>query len=155
MSRPRSASHLRALQFPIGSLADRFGMRIVLTVSIIAWSLCTADGFGVGRMPSDRATLPGACESGISVCGWTHPPLASTEGVAGRAELSRSVVESAVPSLLLTVFAAITLLGIPSLDDPSRSRELAACLCSMGPSALPRPWCSGFCPRQSASARLG
>src|SRR5262245_61117783 len=29
-------------QIPVGSLADRFGPRVVLTIAIIAWSLCTA-----------------------------------------------------------------------------------------------------------------
>src|SRR5580692_208174 len=29
-------------QVPIGSLADRFGPRLVLTVSIVAWSVVTA-----------------------------------------------------------------------------------------------------------------
>src|SRR3954452_22102635 len=31
-----------ALQVPIGLLADRYGPRLVLTICIVAWSLCTA-----------------------------------------------------------------------------------------------------------------
>ncbi|MBA4189149.1 MAG: hypothetical protein C0467_14220 [Planctomycetaceae bacterium] len=42
------------LQIPIGSLADRFGPRLVLTVSIAAWSLVTA---GTGLVYSFGALL--------------------------------------------------------------------------------------------------
>ena len=37
-------------QIPIGSLADRYGPRAVLAISIVAWSLCTA----AGRSPCGR-----------------------------------------------------------------------------------------------------
>ena len=53
-------------QIPIGSLADRYGPRVVLTVSIIAWSLCTAAtslAAGAAALLAVRLGL-GACEAG-------------------------------------------------------------------------------------------
>ena len=53
-------------QIPIGSLADRFGPRIVLTVAIAAWSVCTAAtafAGGVASLIAVRLAL-GACEAG-------------------------------------------------------------------------------------------
>src|SRR5262249_24100331 len=64
-------------QIPIGSLADRYGPRVVLAASIAAWSICTAAtsiatgalGLLVGRL------CLGACEAGA------YPAAA---GVGGR-----------------------------------------------------------------------
>src|SRR5262245_15507762 len=53
-------------QIPIGSLADRYGPRLVLTLSIVAWSLCTAAtsiAGGVWALLAVRLFL-GLCESG-------------------------------------------------------------------------------------------
>ncbi len=53
-------------QIPIGSLADRFGPRIVLTVAITAWSLCTAAtsiAGGAALLLTVRLGL-GICEAG-------------------------------------------------------------------------------------------
>ena len=53
-------------QIPIGSLADRFGPRLVLTVSIVAWSVVTAMtglAWSFGSLLTFRLLL-GLCESG-------------------------------------------------------------------------------------------
>src|SRR5262245_45802453 len=53
-------------QIPIGSLADRYGTRLVLTISIIAWSLCTAAtslAAGAAALLAVRLCL-GVCEAG-------------------------------------------------------------------------------------------
>src|SRR5947209_2560926 len=53
-------------QIPVGSLADRYGPRAVLTVAIVAWSLCTAAtslAAGAGALLAVRLCL-GACEAG-------------------------------------------------------------------------------------------
>jgi MFS family permease len=53
-------------QIPIGSLADVYGPRTVLTVAIVAWSLCTAAtslAFGTAALLTVRLGL-GVCEAG-------------------------------------------------------------------------------------------
>lgn len=53
-------------QIPIGSLADRYGPRVVLTVAIVAWSLCTAAtalAAGAAALLAVRLGL-GVCEAG-------------------------------------------------------------------------------------------
>ena len=53
-------------QIPIGSLADKFGPRIVLTASIVAWSVVTALtglAWSFGSLLVLRLLL-GVCESG-------------------------------------------------------------------------------------------
>lgn len=53
-------------QIPIGSLADVYGPRVVLTVAIVAWSLCTAVtsiAGGAAALLAVRLCL-GVCESG-------------------------------------------------------------------------------------------
>ncbi|HKB05560.1 MAG TPA: MFS transporter, partial [Gemmataceae bacterium] len=53
-------------QIPIGSLADRYGPRLVLTISIAAWSICTAAtslAAGAVGLLAVRLCL-GACEAG-------------------------------------------------------------------------------------------
>lgn len=53
-------------QIPIGALADRYGPRLILTVSIVAWSLCTAAtplAAGAFGLLAVRLCL-GICESG-------------------------------------------------------------------------------------------
>jgi MFS transporter, ACS family, glucarate transporter len=53
-------------QIPIGSLADMYGPRIVLTIAIVAWSLCTAAtslAGGAAALLAVRLAL-GGCESG-------------------------------------------------------------------------------------------
>jgi ACS family glucarate transporter-like MFS transporter len=68
-------------QIPVGSLADRFGPRLVLTVSIVAWSVVTAAtglAWSFGSLLGLRLLL-GLCESGAYpaaaslVKGWTRP----------------------------------------------------------------------------------
>jgi MFS transporter, ACS family, glucarate transporter len=53
-------------QIPIGSLADVYGPRVVLTIAIVAWSLCTAVtslAGGAAALLAVRLCL-GICESG-------------------------------------------------------------------------------------------
>ncbi|HEX3150586.1 MAG TPA: MFS transporter [Gemmataceae bacterium] len=53
-------------QIPIGSLADLYGPRIVLTIAIVAWSLCTAVtsiAGGAAALLAVRLCL-GVCEAG-------------------------------------------------------------------------------------------
>jgi MFS transporter, ACS family, glucarate transporter len=114
-------------QFPIGSLADRFGARVVLTVSIIAWSLCTAAtalAWGATALLTVRLCL-GVCESGAypSAVGLIRR-WASTEErgrLSGIVSFGGRIGGAVAP--YLTVFAAIALLGIPSPDDASKKQE--------------------------------
>ena len=104
-------------QIPIGSLADRYGQRVVLTISIIAWSLCTAAtslAAGVVALLAVRLTL-GVCEAGAYpaaaglVRRWASAEergrLSSVVAFGGR------IGGAIAPSF--TTFAAITLLGNP------------------------------------------
>jgi sugar phosphate permease len=105
-------------QIPVGSLADRYGPRVVLTVAIVAWSLCTAAtsvAGGVAALLAVRLCL-GVCEAGA------YPGAAGLirrwASAAERGRLS-SVVSfggriggAAAP--FLTAFAAVTLLGDPA-----------------------------------------
>ncbi|MCE9564883.1 MAG: MFS transporter [Planctomycetes bacterium] len=68
-------------QIPVGSLADRFGPRLVLTVSIVAWSIVTAMtglAWSFGSLLVFRLLL-GLCESGaypaaaVLVKRWARP----------------------------------------------------------------------------------
>jgi sugar phosphate permease len=114
-------------QFPMGSLADRYGARIVLTISIVAWSLCTAAtsiAFGATALLAVRLCL-GVCESGAypAAVGMIRR-WASTEErgrLSGIVSFGGRIGGAVAP--YLTAFAAITLLGIPSMDDPSKKLE--------------------------------
>jgi sugar phosphate permease len=104
-------------QIPVGSLADRYGPRIVLTVAIIAWSLCTAAtalAIGAWALLFVRLAL-GACEAGAypAAAGLVRRWATAEE----RGRLSSIVAfggrigGAAAP--FLTAFAALTLLGDP------------------------------------------
>lgn len=104
-------------QVPIGALADRYGPRLILTVSIAAWSICTAAtafvGTAIGLMVVRLAL--GACESGAYpasaglVRKWSSPTergrLSSIVAFGGR------IGGAIAPAM--TVLIAITWLGDP------------------------------------------
>ena len=104
-------------QIPIGSLADRYGPRLILTLSIIAWSLCTAAtslAAGAAALLAVRLCL-GACEAGA------YPAAAGLvrrwASAAERGRLSSIVafggrIGGAVAPIL-TAWAAVRLLGDP------------------------------------------
>lgn len=104
-----------ALQVPIGLLADRYGPRLVLTICIIAWSLCTAaTSLAAGPMALLTVRLClGITEAGAYpaaaglVRRWSSPTerglLSSIVSFGGRA--------GGAIAPLLTGFAAVTLLG--------------------------------------------
>ncbi|MSR53191.1 MAG: MFS transporter [Gemmataceae bacterium] len=102
-------------QVPVGLLADRFGPRIVLTICIIAWSICTAAtslATGAIGLLMVRLCL-GITEAGAYpaaaglVRRWSSPTerglLSSIVSFGGRA--------GGALAPMLTVFAAVTLLG--------------------------------------------
>jgi MFS family permease len=104
-------------QIPIGSLADRFGPRLILTLSIVAWSLCTAAtslAVGATALLVVRLGL-GACEAGAypAAAGlirrWAAPGergrLSSAVAFGGR-------IGGAVAPIL-TAWAAVEWLGRP------------------------------------------
>jgi ACS family glucarate transporter-like MFS transporter len=104
-------------QIPVGSLADRYGPRAVLTCAIVAWSLCTAAtslAGGALTLLTVRLCL-GACESGAYpaaaglVRRWASAAergvLSSVVGFGGRI--------GGVAAPVLTAFAALTLFGDP------------------------------------------
>jgi ACS family glucarate transporter-like MFS transporter len=104
-------------QIPIGSLADRYGPRAVLTIAIVAWSLCTAAtslAVGAGALLLVRLGL-GVCEAGAypAAAGLVRRWASAEE----RGRLSSIVAfggrigGAAAP--FLTAFAAVTLLGDP------------------------------------------
>jgi sugar phosphate permease len=107
-------------QIPIGSLADRFGPRIVLTIAIIAWSICTAATSIAGTVAALLAVrlCLGACEAGAYpaaaglVRRWASASerglLSSIVAFGGR------IGGAAAP--FLTAWAAITLLGNPATN---------------------------------------
>jgi MFS family permease len=102
-------------QFPIGSLADRFGARVVLTVSIIAWSVCTAAtalAWGAATLLAVRLCL-GVCESGAypAAVGLIRR-WASTEErgrLSGIVSFGGRIGGAIAP--LLTALVAVSLLG--------------------------------------------
>ncbi|MCS7040416.1 MAG: MFS transporter, partial [Anaerolineae bacterium] len=105
-------------QVPIGALADRFGPRLILSLAIVAWSLCTAaTAFAVGAAALLAVRLGlGVCEAGA------YPAAASLirrwSAVAERGLLSSIVsfggrIGGAVAPFL-TAFTALTLLGDPA-----------------------------------------
>ena len=102
-------------QIPIGSLADRYGPRVILTACIVAWSLCTAAtavAGGVMALFAVRLCL-GACEAGAypAAAGLVRRWAAATE----RGFLSSMVafggrIGGAIAPIV-TAFAAVTWLG--------------------------------------------
>jgi sugar phosphate permease len=107
-------------QIPIGSLADRFGPRIVLTISIAAWSICTAAtslAGGAMALLAVRLCL-GACEAGAYpasaglVRRWAS---ASERGLLSSIVSFGGRIGGAVAPAL-TAFAAVSLLGNPATD---------------------------------------
>jgi len=105
-------------QIPIGSLADRYGPRVILGVSIVAWSVCTAAtslAAGAAALLAVRLGL-GVCEAGA------YPAAAGLvrrwASAAERGRLSSVVAfggrigGAAAP--FLTAFAAVSLLGDPA-----------------------------------------
>jgi sugar phosphate permease len=102
-------------QIPIGSLADRYGPRIVLTVSIIAWSLCTAAtslAAGAAALLAVRLCL-GACEAGAypAAAGLVRKWASATErGTLSSAVAFGGRIGGAIAPIL-TVWAAVYLLG--------------------------------------------
>jgi MFS family permease len=106
-------------QIPIGSLADRYGPRLVLTLSIVAWSLCTAAtslAAGAVGLLAVRLCL-GACEAGAYPAAAGLVRRWASAGERGR--LSSAVafggrIGGAVAPVL-TAWAAVTWLGRP--DD--------------------------------------
>jgi len=107
-------------QIPIGSLADRYGPRIVLTISIAAWSICTAAtsiAGGVLGLLVVRLAL-GACEAGAypAAAGLVRRWAAASE----RGRLSSVVafggrIGGAVAPFL-TAWAAVQWLGNPATE---------------------------------------
>jgi MFS transporter, ACS family, glucarate transporter len=108
-------------QIPIGALADRYGPRLILTVSIVAWSLCTAAtplAAGAFGLLAVRLCL-GVCESGAypAAAGLVRR-WASTEE---RGRLSSIVafggrIGGAIAPLV-TVWAAVRWLGNPATGE--------------------------------------
>ncbi|MBO0699561.1 MAG: MFS transporter, partial [Zavarzinella sp.] len=110
-------------QVPVGSLADRYGPRIVLTFAIVAWSLCTAAtslAAGVWALLAVRLGL-GVCEAGA------YPAAAGLvrrwASIQERGRLSSIVslggrIGGAIAPFL-TAFAAATLLGDPATKSPN------------------------------------
>jgi sugar phosphate permease len=104
-------------QIPVGSLADRFGPRIVLTVAIAAWSICTAAtsiAGGALALLAVRLCL-GACEAGAypGSAGLVRRWASATErGLLSSIVAFGGRIGGAVAPFL-TAFAAITLLGDP------------------------------------------
>lgn len=114
-------------QIPMGSLADRYGARLVLTISIFAWSLVTMlTGFAnsLSMLVLFRLLL-GITESGAYpaaaglVKNWAPPAL---RGVCSSAVALGGRIGGAVAPLL-TAWLAINLMGVnfPSgYDNPSQ-----------------------------------
>jgi MFS transporter, ACS family, glucarate transporter len=108
-------------QVPIGSLADRYGPRVVLTISIIAWSLCTAATSLAGGLLAllvVRLTL-GVCESGAYPAAAGLVRRWASAGERGR--LSSAVafggrIGGAVAPFL-TAWAAVEWLGNPAAGE--------------------------------------
>lgn len=105
-------------QIPVGSLADRYGPRLVLTVSIIAWSLCTAAtalAAGAAALLIVRLGL-GACEAGAYPAAAGLVRRWASAGERGRLSsivaFGGRIGGAAAP--FLTAFAAVTLLGDPA-----------------------------------------
>jgi MFS family permease len=104
-------------QIPIGSLADMYGPRVVLTVAIVAWSLCTAAtslAGGAAALLIVRLGL-GACEAGAypAAAGLVRKWASAEE----RGRLSSIVafggrIGGAVAPVL-TALVAVRLLGDP------------------------------------------
>ncbi|HKB04331.1 MAG TPA: MFS transporter [Gemmataceae bacterium] len=104
-------------QIPIGSLADRYGPRAVLTLSIVAWSLCTA----FTSLAASAAVLLavrlglGACEAGAYPAAAGLVRRWASAGERGR--LSSAVafggrIGGAIAPVL-TALAAVSWLGRP------------------------------------------
>jgi MFS transporter, ACS family, glucarate transporter len=112
-------------QIPIGSLADRYGPRLILTLSIIAWSLCTAAtslATGAVALLAVRLCL-GVCEAGAypAAAGLVRKWASASE----RGRLSSIVafggrIGGAVAPIL-TAWAAVRLLGHGSDDKEWRA----------------------------------
>jgi ACS family glucarate transporter-like MFS transporter len=108
-------------QIPVGSLADRYGPRVVLTACIVAWSLCTAAtavAGGAMGLIAVRLAL-GACEAGAypAAAGLVRRWAAATE----RGFLSSMVafggrIGGAIAPVV-TAFAAVTWLGNPGQPE--------------------------------------
>jgi MFS transporter, ACS family, glucarate transporter len=102
-------------QIPIGSLADRYGPRIVLTIAITAWSICTAMtsiAGGVAALLAVRLCL-GACEAGAypASAGLVRRWASTTErGLLSSIVSFGGRIGGAIAPFL-TAFAAVTLLG--------------------------------------------
>ena len=104
-------------QIPIGSLADVYGPRVILTTAIVAWSLCTAAtalAGGVAALLAVRLCL-GACEAGAypAAAGLVRKWASAEE----RGRLSSVVafggrIGGAIAPIL-TAFVAVRLLGDP------------------------------------------
>jgi sugar phosphate permease len=105
-------------QIPIGSLADRYGPRVVLTIAIVAWSACTAAtsvAGGAAALLAVRLGL-GVCEAGAypAAAGLVRRWAAAAE----RGRLSSIVAfggrVGGAMAPFLTAFAAVTLFGDPA-----------------------------------------
>src|SRR5262245_53062244 len=108
-------------QIPIGSLADRYGPRVVLAVSIAAWSICTAaTSIAAGAMGLLAVRLClGACEAGAypAAAGLVRRWASASE----RGRLSSVVafggrIGGAIAPFL-TAWAALTWLGNPAAKE--------------------------------------
>ncbi len=107
-------------QIPIGALADRYGPRLILTVCIAAWSICTAaTSFAGGALGLLAVRLAlGACEAGAypASAGLVRKWSAATE----RGMLSSMVAFGGriggALAPFLTAWAAVTWLGDPATD---------------------------------------
>lgn len=131
-------------QVPIGSLADRYGPRVVLTVAIVAWSLCTAAtalATGAAALLAVRLCL-GACESGAypSAAGlvrrWSSADergrLSSIVAFGGR------IGGAAAP--FLTAWAAVSLLGTAAAPDQANWRAVFVLYGALGVAAAVLFW---------------
>lgn len=126
-------------QFPIGSLADRFGARIVLTVAIIAWSVCTAAtalAFSAATLLAVRLCL-GVCESGAypAAVGLIRR-WASTEErgrLSGIVSFGGRIGGAIAP--LLTAVVAVQMLGRPTTVPASNFKDMVY-VCGVDPFCL-------------------